>query len=146
MGRGFCTISAAVTLVVALILSDIGECQTPAPADAYLVGTIISKMFIGAVIKDAKGEQSFYRIHDKLPDGSQIVKVTDDHIALKGPDGSLFTMFILHEKTESHAVGQPSAPVSTPSVNPPAGVPSYQPATQHNPRPRRSRHSGSDSE
>ena len=97
---GFWAFTASVVLAAILILSGTGECQTPTPSDSNLVGTIISKMLTGAVIKDAKGEQSFYRIQDKLPDGSQIIKVADDHISLKGPDGSLFTMFILHEKTE----------------------------------------------
>ena len=139
--RRFWVFAAPVVLEAILILSGTGECQTTTPSDLNLVGTIISEMFTGAVIKDAKGEQSFYRIHDKLPDGSQIVKIADDHISLKGPDGSLFTMFILHEKTESHVAGPTSA-----TVSPPAASGLYRSTTApQNPRQRRvGRHSSSE--
>ena len=145
--RGFWAFTASFVLAAFLILSGTGECQTPTPSGSNLVGTIISKMFTGAVIKDAKGEQSFYRIHDKLPDGSQIIKVADDHISLKAADGSLFTMFILHEKTESRVAGPTSAPASPPvasgpyrstapsaTVSPPAASGPYRSTTPQNPR------------
>jgi len=62
-----------------------------------LVGTIQSGDFSGAVISVAKGEQSFFRLFEKLPDGSQIVAVRPDYITLKGPDGVTYELFILHE-------------------------------------------------
>lgn len=62
-----------------------------------LIGTIQSQDFSGAVINVAKGEQSFYRLGDKLPDGSQIVKVRTDTILLKAADGSTYEMYVLHE-------------------------------------------------
>ena len=116
--RDFLTFTASVILAALLILSSTGECQTPTPSDSYLVGTIISKMFVGAVIKDAKGEQLFYRIHETLPDGSRIIKVADDHISLKGPDGALYTMFIMQGKTQSHEAGSGQARAT---ASPPIG-------------------------
>jgi Type II secretion system protein C len=62
-----------------------------------LIGTIQSRYFSGAVIGVAKGEQAFYKLGDKLPDGSQIVKVRADTILLKAADGSTSEMYVLHE-------------------------------------------------
>jgi hypothetical protein len=53
-----------------------------------LVGTIEGGPFTGAVIDDTKNPQAFYRLNDKLPDDSQIVKVQNNHIVLKWPDGT----------------------------------------------------------
>jgi hypothetical protein len=118
--RGFWIFTAQVVLAAILILPGTGECQPPTPSGTYLVGTIISKMFTGAVINDAKGEQSFYQIHDTLPDGSQIIKVTNDHISLKGPDGSFSDMFIMQGKTPSHEAGSGQArATASPPVGPP---------------------------
>ncbi len=52
-----------------------------------LIGTIEGEMFAGAVIEDSSG-QAFYRINQKLPDGSQIVKVRKDRITVQRADGS----------------------------------------------------------
>jgi general secretion pathway protein C len=57
-------------------------------SSAYrLIGTIEGDSFSGAVLEDASG-QSFYRTHQKMPDGSQIVKVQRDKITLRRADGS----------------------------------------------------------
>ena len=60
----------------------------PAESSLYrLIGTIEGDVFSGAVLEDASG-QTFYRIDQKLPNGSQIVKVQRDKITLKRSDGS----------------------------------------------------------
>jgi hypothetical protein len=73
-----------------------------------LIGTIRSGDFSGAVIVVAKGEQSFIRLFEKLPDGSQVVQVRDDSISLKGTDGTLYDMFISHEKTLGSVAPSPA--------------------------------------
>ena len=52
-----------------------------------LIGTIEGESFSGAVLEDASG-QAFYGIHQKLPDGSQIIRVMRDKVTLQRPDGS----------------------------------------------------------
>ena len=58
------------------------------PSAFRLVGTIEGGPFTGAVIDAAGTPQAFYRLNEKLPDESQIVKVESDHIVLKWPDGT----------------------------------------------------------
>jgi hypothetical protein len=129
--RVFWVFTAQVVFAAILTLSGSGECQTPTPSGTYLVGTVISKMFTGAVINDEKGDQSFYRIHETLPDGSQIIKVTDDHISLKGPDGSFSAMFIKQGITPSHEAG--IGQVRT-AASPPVGSPSQRTSATQNTR------------
>jgi general secretion pathway protein C len=58
------------------------------PATLYkLIGTMEGESFAGAVLEDSAG-QVFYRIQQKLPDGSKIVKVKRDSITLQRPDGT----------------------------------------------------------
>jgi general secretion pathway protein C len=52
-----------------------------------LIGTIEGESFSGAVLEDSSG-QVFYGIHQKLPDGSQIIKVVRDKVTLQRADGS----------------------------------------------------------
>jgi len=52
-----------------------------------LIGTIEGTSFSGAVLEDASG-QTFYRINQKLPDGSEIIKVQRDKIILRRADSS----------------------------------------------------------
>lgn len=52
-----------------------------------LIGTIEGESFSGAVLEDASG-QAFYGIHQKLPDGSQIIRVMRDKVTLQRSDGS----------------------------------------------------------
>jgi hypothetical protein len=90
----------AFFLGTTMLISPLSVFGQSAPATGVsLIGTIISKSFKGAVIKDSKGEQTLYLIHDKLPDGSQLVKIYTDSISLKGPDNTAYTMYILHDKT-----------------------------------------------
>jgi general secretion pathway protein C len=51
-----------------------------------LIGTVEGERFAGAVLEDSTG-QAFYRINQKLPDGSSIAKVMRDKITLRRPDG-----------------------------------------------------------
>lgn len=58
-----------------------------APSVSYkLIGTIEGEQFSGAVLEDNAG-QAFYRIHQKLPDGSAIVKVLRDKVSIRRSDG-----------------------------------------------------------
>jgi general secretion pathway protein C len=58
-----------------------------APSVSYkLIGTIEGEQFAGAVLEDSTG-QAFYRIHQKLPDGSAIVKVLRDKVSIQRSDG-----------------------------------------------------------
>jgi general secretion pathway protein C len=52
-----------------------------------LIGTIEGESFSGAVLEDASG-QAFYGIKQKLPDGSQIIKVMRDKVTLQRSDRS----------------------------------------------------------
>jgi len=57
-------------------------------SSAYrLIGTVEGRSFAGAVLEDAGGVQNFYRIHEKMPDGSQIIKVQRDRVTIKRADG-----------------------------------------------------------
>ena len=69
-----------------------------------LIGTIQSDDFSGAVISVAKGEQSFFRLFEKLHDGSQIIKIRADSIVLRGTEGLTYEMYILHETRNVAAV------------------------------------------
>jgi hypothetical protein len=71
--------------------------QTDDNTSYRLIGTTQSKSFNGAVLQDATGKQSFYQLLDKLPDGSQIIRLNDDSISLRGEDGALYEMYIAHD-------------------------------------------------
>ena len=45
----------------------------------------------------SKDEQTFYRLGDKLPDVTQIIKAREDSILLRAADGSACDMYVLHE-------------------------------------------------
>ncbi len=69
-----------------------GKSSSAAPAAVEttlykLIGTVEGDVFAGAVLEDSTG-QAFYRIHQTLPDGSQIVKVLQDRVTLKRSDGA----------------------------------------------------------
>ncbi len=93
--RNFPPFMLAFSLVV--LFSVTVSAQTAGSQPSSLVGTIESGAFVGAVLSDAKGEQVFYRLKEKLPDGSQIVKVRADSILLKGANGTLYDMYISHD-------------------------------------------------
>lgn len=67
-----------------------GPSSSPAAVESSmyrLIGTIEGASFSGAVLEDASG-QAFYRLNQKLPDGSQIIKVQRDKIVLRRADSS----------------------------------------------------------
>jgi general secretion pathway protein C len=61
-----------------------------------LIGTIEGESFAGAVLEDSTG-QAFYRIHQKLPDGSQIAKVMRDKVTIQQPGGSMVDIVIVDD-------------------------------------------------
>jgi len=70
-----------------------GKSTSSSPAAAVaasvsykLIGTIEGEQFSGAVLEDSAG-QAFYRINQKLPDGSVIVKVMRDKVSIRRSDG-----------------------------------------------------------
>jgi len=78
-----------------------GPSGAPAAAEAYtaytLIGTIEGNAFSGAVLADSTNQQSFYRRDQKLPDGSQIVKVKRDSVTIKRADGSTVEIQIIDD-------------------------------------------------
>ena len=114
-----------VPLITVLALFMIGisfsnAASAAEPAGFYLIGTIVSKAFTGAVIKDGTGMQSFFRLHEALPDGSKIVRVQADSISLKGTDGSFYDMFISHEKIAGSAAPPQISANSPVNITPPS--------------------------
>jgi len=107
VGTLLCSVIAFVLLLFFVVTV---EGQAIGPQASRLIGTIQSNNFIGAVFSDSKGEQSFYRLFDTLPDGSRIVAVRSDSISLKGTDGMSYDMYIAHDMTKS-AVANTAAPV-----------------------------------
>jgi general secretion pathway protein C len=75
-----------------------------------LIGTIEGESFAGAVLEDATG-QAFYRIHQKLSDGSVIVKVMRDKISIKKPDGPVIDIQVVDD-TKIVSVQKPGGPVT----------------------------------
>jgi hypothetical protein len=104
---------AVPTLIVLLGISVLflvksANAQASADPSAYrLIGTVLAGEFTGAVIDEAAGGQTFYRLHEKLPDGSELFKVQPDSILLKTNDGGLYEIFIAHD---TKAAAQQAAP------------------------------------
>jgi hypothetical protein len=90
-----------------------GTSEPAAAPSAYrLIGTVEGGAFAGAVLDDAAaGAQTFYRLRETLPDGSQIVKVRSDSISVKQSDGMVYELYIIHDMK-----------ASAPSASPPAGA------------------------
>jgi len=62
-----------------------------------LIGTIEGEFFSGAVLADTANIQTFYRLDQKLPDGSRIVKVKRDLVTLKRSDGSTVNLQLVDD-------------------------------------------------
>ena len=122
----------ALVFTLVLFFVDTVDAQPVGPQVTRLIGTIQSKNFIGAVFSDSKGEQSFYRVFDTLPDGSKIVAVRSDSISLKGTDGVSYDMYIAHDMTTS-PIANTAAPVRPDVPADPYVPPAIQKAT---PEPR----------
>jgi general secretion pathway protein C len=69
---------------------------TVEPSVYRLIGTVEGVSFSGAVLEDASG-QAFYRIDQKLPDGSRIIKVQRDKIILRRADSSTTEIQIIDD-------------------------------------------------
>ena len=87
---------------------------------------------IGAVLVDAKGEQTFYRLHERLLDGSQVIKVRSDSILLQRSDSTVYEIFIAHDTKA--AVPQASPPPNAGQVIPEAAP---ERAVREEPRPQK---------
>jgi len=85
-----------------------------------LVGTVQGGPFSGAVFDDGAA-QTFYRLHEQLPDGSYIVKVRSDSILIKKDDGVLYEMFTTGT-ANSAATAVPS-PSLSPAARPQPSAP-----------------------
>ncbi len=90
-----------------------GPAQASAPSVYVLIGTIEGEQFSGAVLDSPANPQSFYRLNEKLPDGSRIVKVKRASVSLKREDGSI---------TVLEMVDDTKIVMATPSANAASGV------------------------
>lgn len=137
-------IQLVLIILPVLFFADTLDAQPSGPQAARLIGTIQSGDFTGAVFSDPKGEQTFYRVSDTLPDGSKIVAVRSDSILLRGADGLSYDMYIAHDMTASPAVNT-VVPVRTEAPVQPAASSAVQssgtdrPQAQERPRGRHGR-------
>ncbi|MDA8422185.1 MAG: PDZ domain-containing protein [Nitrospiraceae bacterium] len=97
-----------------------GEGKGPSSAPAAvqsvsykLIGTVEGEQFAGAVLEDSTG-QAFYRMNQKLPDGSAIVQVMRDKVLIKRADGSTVPVEIVDDTK--------IVSMQKPGPNPGAGV------------------------
>ncbi len=72
-----------------------------------LIGTIEGEQFAGAVLEDSTG-QAFYRIDQKLPDGSAITKVMRDKVSIRRSDGVTVNLEVVDE-TKIISIQKPGA-------------------------------------
>jgi type II secretory pathway component PulC len=118
---------AVPTLIVLLVFSATflvksANAQPSADPSAYrLIGTVMAGALTGAVLGYEKGEQTFYRLNEALPDESKIVKVQSDSIQIKRSDGVIYEMYINHDmmvaaQQASPQVANPPPPDIAPSV------------------------------
>ena len=91
--------------------------QASDPSGYRLIGTMEGAPLAGAVISDSTGTQTFYRLHELLPDGSQVIKVRSDSISLKRSDGTSYDLYFRGSSPD----GQQNRPPATAAV-PPAVV------------------------
>jgi general secretion pathway protein C len=91
-----------------------GPSSGPAASSSVykLIGTIEGDSFAGAVLEDSTG-QTFFRIHQKLPDGSTIIKVQKTKITLRKPDGPTFDLEVADD---TKIVTMPKAGPNGPGV------------------------------
>jgi len=73
-----------------------------------LIGTVEGELFAGAVLEDASG-QAFYRIHEKLPDGSTIVRVLRDKVIMKKADGATMELQLVDDAKIVNLSSKPGA-------------------------------------
>jgi len=85
------------TFIFTVLLFFVDSVNAQVSETYRLIGMIKSRNFTAIVVSDSKGEQSFYRVSDKMPDGSQIVEVRSNSISLRRTDGSLYDMYIAND-------------------------------------------------
>jgi hypothetical protein len=125
--RKIAPVPAIIGLYIFLSLILVSRANAQSSADhsgLRLVGTVMAGGFTGAVLGDAKGEQTFYRLHETLPDGSQIIKVQRNHILIRRSDGVLTEMYISH--APNAAVLQTGPPLVAAPPPPAAAHPAAQ--------------------
>jgi len=76
-----------------------GPSQASAPSAYLLIGTIEGELFSGAVLDSPAFPQAFYRLNEKLPDGSRLIKVKRSSVSLKRADGSV-TVLEMQDETK----------------------------------------------
>lgn len=110
-----------ITFIFTVVLFFVESVNAQVTDSYRLIGMIRSIYFTGVVLSDPKGEQSFYRLFDKLPDGSQIVAVHSDSISLKRADGTSSDMYIAHDMKAAASVAPyaPNDPFAGASRKPP---------------------------
>jgi hypothetical protein len=122
----------AFLLASSFFFSDAGQAQAPQqandPSGYRLIGTMEGTPLAGAVISDSTGTQTFYRLHEMLPDGSQVIKVRSDSISLKRSDGTSYDLYF----RGSNPGNQQSRPPATAAV-PPAVTQEARPAYEQPP-------------
>jgi type II secretion system protein C len=86
----------------------VGSNATRVPTVNYkLIGTVEGERFAGAVLEDKSG-QAFYRINEKLPDGSAMVKIMRDRVVIRRSDGVNVNIDVVDD-TKIVPVQQPGA-------------------------------------
>jgi len=88
-----------------------GLSQASAPSAYLLIGTIEGELFSGAVLDSPAFPQAFYRLNEKLPDGSRLIKVKRNSVSLKRADGSITVLEMLDET--KIVMATPSSEAST---------------------------------
>ncbi len=84
------------------------EGPAAAPAASYkLIGTVEGESFAGAVLEDAGG-QAFYRIGQKMPDGSMLGKVQRSRVTIKRAEGGTYDIEVADD-TKIVPVAKPGA-------------------------------------
>ncbi len=125
------------TLIVFINLAE-GLSDAAQPSGPRLVGTVQGGPFSGAVFDDGSGIQTFYRLHELLPDGSKLIKIWQDRVGIKKPDGVVYELFTTGDANAVAASPSPApstAPTAAVSPPPPNAV-SSSPAPRTTPRPR----------
>ena len=86
-----------------------GPAASPESSAFLLIGTVEGEQFAGAVLQDATGAQTFYRLHQKLPDGSQLTAVRRDRVMLRKPDGGTLEIQIIDDTKIVNVPSKPGA-------------------------------------
>lgn len=73
-----------------------------------LIGTVEGDVFAGAVLEDKSG-QAFYRINQKLPDGSAMVKIMHNKVTIKRSDGATVNLEVVDDTKIVAVPPQPGA-------------------------------------